>query len=124
MTQLPEAFGMSITVDDMSGARSFYGDLYPHDQVSEGVFAGIPYIGIMRDGETLVNIFQSVPGSPLAAIFPTLKVDSVAEYAQKVEELGGRIVIPANTCPCTGALFAICTDVSGNQFMIKEPRSA
>lgn len=56
MAQLPDAFGMSVTVEDMEPASRFYKDLYPHDNVSEGVFAGIPYIGIMRDGETLVNI--------------------------------------------------------------------
>ncbi len=58
MTQLPDAFGMSITVKDMETAGRFYIDLYPHDKASEGVFAGIPYIGIMHNGETLVNIFS------------------------------------------------------------------
>jgi predicted enzyme related to lactoylglutathione lyase len=124
MTQVPEAFGMSVTVDDIGAARHFYEELYPHDTISEGVFAGIPYVGIMRGGETLVNIFQTMPGNPLAPVFPTLKVDSVAAYERKVKELGGSVLISANTCPCTGALFAVCTDSTGNQFMIKEPRSA
>src|SRR6476659_4852237 len=66
MTQLPEAFGMSVTVEDMEGTSRFYQELYPHDRISEGVFAGIPYISIMRDGETLVNIFQKGPQNPLA----------------------------------------------------------
>lgn len=68
MTQVPEPFGMSVTVDDMGAARHFYETLYPHDSISEGVFAGIPYLGIMRDGETLVNIFQQMTGNPLAPI--------------------------------------------------------
>lgn len=124
MAQLPDAFGMSVTVDDVEPASQFYKNLYPHDHVSEGVFAGIPYIGIMRDGETLVNIFQKMPGNPLADSFPTLKVDSVAAYEQKIKELGGDVLIPANTCPCTGAQFAVCTDCAGNQFMVKESRRA
>lgn len=124
MTQVPEPFGMSVTVDDMGAARHFYETLYPHDSISEGVFAGIPYLGIMRDGETLVNIFQQMTGNPLAPIFPTLKVDSVRAYEQRVKELGGSVLIAASTCPCTGALFAVCTDANGNQFMLKEPRSA
>src|SRR5579871_4379396 len=66
IAQFPDAFGMSVTVEDMDAARSFYMDLYPHDHVSEGAFAGINYLSIMRDGETLVNIFQKGEGNPLA----------------------------------------------------------
>ena len=124
MSQLPSAFGMSITVDDLDAASRFYQALYPHDHISEGVFAGISYLGIMRAGETLVNIFQKSPGNPLADIFPTLKVDSVPAYAEKITALGGSVLIPASLCPCTGAPFAVCVDPNGNQFMIKEPRSA
>jgi predicted enzyme related to lactoylglutathione lyase len=124
MTQYPDAFGMSVTADDLDAASCFYQALYPHDHVSEGVFAGINYISIMRAGETLVNIFQKGPGNPLADIFPTLKVDSVPACAQRIVGLGGSVLIPASLCPCTAALFAVCMDPSGNQFMIKEPRSA
>jgi predicted enzyme related to lactoylglutathione lyase len=122
MAQFPDAFGMSVTVEDMDAARRFYIDLYPHDHVSEGVFAGINYLSIMRNGETLVNIFQKGEGNPLAGVFPTLKVDSVATYEEKIKGLGGSVLIPSNICPCTGAPFAVCVDVSGNQFMIKQPR--
>jgi predicted enzyme related to lactoylglutathione lyase len=124
MAQLPEAFGMSVTVEDLESTSRFYQDLYPHDHVSNGVFAGIPYVGIMRDGETLVNIFQKGPQNPLADSLPTLKVESVAEYEQKITQLGGNVLIPSSICPCTGAQFAICTDISGNQFMVKEPRQS
>ncbi len=124
MTQFPDAFGMSVTVEDMDAARRFYSDLYPHDSVSDGVFAGINYLSIMRDGETLVNIFQKGEGNPLANIIPTLKVDSVVGYEEKVKELGGSVLIPASHCPCTDAPFAVCMDVNGNQFMIKQPRGA
>jgi predicted enzyme related to lactoylglutathione lyase len=120
--QLPDAFGLSVCVEDLEPARRFYTDLYPHDRVSEGVFAGISYIGIMREGETLVNIFQKGDGNPLAGILPILKVESVAAHSDRIAELGGSILIPASTCPCTGAPFAVCVDPAGNQFMIKEPR--
>ena len=124
MTQYPDAFGMSVTVKDMGAARQFYAELYPHDRVLEGVFAGINYLSIMRDGETLVNIFQQGEGNPLAAIFPTLKVDSVTAFEAKVKALGGNVLIPASNCPCTDSPFAVCIDASGNQFMIKQPRQA
>jgi predicted enzyme related to lactoylglutathione lyase len=123
MSQLPEAFGMSVTVDNIDEASCFYENLYAHDRVTQGVFAGIRYISIMRNGETLVNIFAKGENNPLAPIFPTLKVDSVAAYEQKIQALGGRVLIPASTCPCTETLFAVCVDPHGNQFMVKEPRS-
>ena len=78
----------------------------------------------MRDGETLVNIFRKGEGNPLAAVFPTLKVDSVAAYAEKIAALGGGVVIPTSLCPCTETPFAVCVDTAGNQFIIKEPRGA
>jgi predicted enzyme related to lactoylglutathione lyase len=124
MTQFPDAFGMSVTVDDMEAAARFYKQLYPHDYVLEGVFAGINYMSIMRAGETLVNIFQQGAGNPLAAVFPSLKVDSVPAYIEKVKALGGDVLIPTSLCPCTSTPFAVCVDPNGNQFMIKEPRSA
>ncbi|MBI1761751.1 MAG: hypothetical protein HYR56_09980 [Acidobacteria bacterium] len=96
MAQFPEAFGMSVTVADMDTARRFYTELYPHDRVLNGVFAGINYLSLMRDGETLVNIFEQGAHNPLAAIMPTLKVDSVAAFEAKIKELGGNVVIPGS----------------------------
>lgn len=120
--RFPDAFGISVTVEDMEAARRFYTALYPQDNVSGGIFAGINYLSIIRDGETLVNIFQKGEGNPLADMFPTLKFDSVAAYEEKIKELGGSVLIPSNNCPCTNAPFAVCVDVNGNQFMIKQPR--
>ena len=70
-TQLPEAFGMSVAVEDTAAARRFSTGLYAHDRVLEGVFGGIAYLSIVRDGETLVNIFQKGEGNPLADVFPS-----------------------------------------------------
>lgn len=124
MAQLPDAFGISVSVADMETARRFYTNLYEHDEVTEGVFAGIPYLSIMRNGETLVNISQQGENNPLASMFPTLKVDSVASYIEKVEALGGSVLLPESTCPCTGAPFAVCIDANGSQFMIKQARAS
>ena len=124
MGHLPEPFGVSYTVDDVESARRFYEGIYSHDSVLEGVFAGIRYVGIMRDGENQVTLFEGGEGNPLARTIPTLKVDCVPAYVGKVKELGGSVLIPTNTCPCTGARFAVCVDTSGNQFMVKEPRAS
>lgn len=97
MAQLPEAFGMTITVEDVDAARRFYTELYQHYDVSEEVFAGINFTSIKRDGEVLVNIFPRVEGNPLANVIPALKVDSVTAYADKIKELGGSVLIPLDT---------------------------
>jgi len=123
MATLPDSFGFAVTVDDIEQARAFYAELCPHDSISTGVFAGIPYFGIMRDGETLVNIFQKSSGNPLQDAIPMLKVDSVEQYQQRISQLGGSVVIPTSTCPCTGASFAVCADANGGQFIVKEARS-
>lgn len=117
-----EPFGMNFTVDDLKSTVAFYGEIYPHDEIVEGVFAGINYVSVMRDGEVLVCAFQKSEGNPLTDSFPTIKVGSVADYQEKVKALHGEVLIPANSCPCTTAPFAICQDVNGNQFMIKQPR--
>jgi len=123
MGVLPDTFGFAVTVDDIEQARNFYAELCPHDSISAGVFAGIPYFGIMRDGETLVNIFQKSAGNPLHDAIPMLKVDSVEKHQEQVSRLGGGVVIPTSTCPCTGASFAVCVDASGGQFIVKEARA-
>lgn len=58
MTVQPEAFGMSVNAADIEATSQFYASFYTHDKVFKSNFAGIPYISLMRDGETLINIFQ------------------------------------------------------------------
>ena len=123
MATFPDAFGMSVTVDNPEVASRFYTQLYPHDAILRGVFEGIPYIGIMRDGETLVNIFQRGEQNPLAAMVPILKVAVVATAVDNICRLGGRVLLDASICPCTGSTFAVCVDPNGIQIMIKEPRT-
>jgi hypothetical protein len=89
----------------------------------EGKIAGIQYISEMRDGEELTCAFQKGEGYQLAERYPPIKVDTVHAYPEKDQALGGDDIIPAHNCPCTTMPFAICQDVNGNQFMIKQPRS-
>lgn len=118
----PEPFGMSINATDIEATSQFYQSFYPYDQIKRDIFAGIPYISIMRDGETLVNIFEKGPNNPLADSLATIKVDSVAAFEEKIKARGGSVLLSSGICPCTDAPFAVCVDPSGNQFMIKEPR--
>jgi predicted enzyme related to lactoylglutathione lyase len=116
----PEPFGMATIANDLEAARAFYTTLYPY-AVSEGLFAGIRYLSIVKDGVTLVNVFQRSAENPITGTIPILKVDSVAECIQLLQSLGGNVIIPESTCPCTMTSFALCADLEGNQFIIKEP---
>lgn len=122
MNVQPEAFGMSVNAEDIEATGQFYGSFYPHDTVFRSSFAGIPYVSLMRDGETLINIFQKGPNNPLADSLATIKVDSVPAFEERVKASGGTVLLSSGICPCTDAPFAVCVDPNGNQFMIKQPR--
>lgn len=123
MTVQPDAFGMSVNADDIEATGQFYASFYPHDKIFRSTFAGIPYVSIMRDGETLVNVFQKGPNNPLSDSLATIKVDSVPAFEEKVKASGGSVLLSSGICPCTDAPFAVCVDLNGNQFMIKQPRA-
>ena len=71
MSMQVEPFGTNFTVADLKATAAFYGEIYPHDKVLEGEFAGINFVSVMRDGEVLVCAFQKGEGNPLADSFPT-----------------------------------------------------
>jgi uncharacterized protein len=50
----------------------------------------------------------------------SISVDSVDEYAAKVEQHGGQVVVPKMTVPTVGYL-AYCKDTEGNIFGIFQP---
>jgi len=115
----PDPFGFAAVSQDLTAARQFYERLYPYKAI-EGIFAGIKYISIMKDGVTLVNVFEKSAANPIHGTIPILKVDSVKQSLEALEALGGSVVIPETTCPCTDTSFAVCADPGGNQFMFKE----
>jgi predicted enzyme related to lactoylglutathione lyase len=116
----PAPFGFATVADDLQVAKEFYGRFYPYDVV-EGVFGGIRYFSIMKDGVTLVNVFEKSEKNPLRGTLPILKVDSVRQSVTLLKAIGGSLVMSEAICPCTSASFAVCADPGGNQFMFKEP---
>lgn len=117
-------FGITVSAENLEGARKFYTDMYPdYVSVTEGVFGTIKYFSLIgKDGEVLVNVLQKQADNPIHGAIPMLKVDSVAEWTAKVEAAGGTVVIPQMVCPCTQTYFAVMTDPQGNQMMFKEPK--
>lgn len=56
------------------------------------------------------------PQQPITAY---IDVSSIDEYAVKVENLGGKVVVPKSAVPGVG-YFAVCLDTENNSFAIWE----
>ncbi len=116
----PETFGIATVAQDMKAARDFYTALYPYE-VKEDVFSGIKFFSIMKNGSTLVSVFERSSSNPISGTIPVLKVDSVADYLTRLESMGAKVIIGESVCPCTQTNFSLCADREGNQFIVKEP---
>ena len=57
--------------------------------------------------------------NPQATILNTIDVPSVDDYARRIEELGGKIVVPKMAVPGVGWLI-YCADTEANVFGIME----
>jgi predicted enzyme related to lactoylglutathione lyase len=49
-----------------------------------------------------------------------INVKSVKEHSSKVEQLGGKVMMPKTPVPRMG-YFAVCTDTENNTFALWEP---
>ena len=119
-TQHPEPFGLATVSNDLAASKRFYTAMYPYE-IRDDVFAGIKFFSILKDNATLVTVFERSKENPITGSVPILKVGSVAEQLELLRSLGGNVIIPETTCPCTQTSFALCADTEGNQFIVKEP---
>ena len=103
----PVPFGVTVSVDNLEGAREFYTKMYPdYESMTEGIFETIKYFSLIgKDGEVLVNVLQKQAGNPIQGAIPMLKVDSVSDWIAKFGAMGGKVVIPQVVCPCTQTYF-------------------
>ena len=117
-------FGITCAAEDLDSAKEFYKKVYPDfERITDGVLGTIKYFSIIgKDGEVLINVLHKQADNPVRTSIPMLKVNSVAEFSQKLKSMGGSEVLPQMVCPCTDAYFAIWTDAFGNQMLIKEAK--
>jgi hypothetical protein len=109
-----------IPVDDVERAKKFYSELFgwkiekwsgpmeywmisTTDEKGEKGIDG----GIMK---------RQNPQQPITCYFD---VPSIKDYSDKVESLGGKIVVPKTAVPNVG-YFAVCSDTENNTFAIWE----
>ncbi len=104
---------MEIPADDVERARAFYSRLFGWETKE------VPGMGYW-----LFSMGEGQPGggmmkrdAPGRGITNYIGVPSVAEFAEKVEKLGGKVVVQRTAVPGMG-YFAVCTDTEGNTFAL------
>ena len=110
-----------IGTEDPETARSFYGELFgwtftlngPYSEISYG--AGGPPHGGIQD-----TAFPLPDGTPRTYAVPCVQVADVAATAERVEGLGGKVMVPATKLP-TGLIYAHVTDPFGNHIGLFAP---
>jgi predicted enzyme related to lactoylglutathione lyase len=109
-----------IPADDLNRAKSFYNKLFGweiYESPGRKNYLLIKFNGEKRISSSIIKRF-----SPRQTTIIYFDVPSVEEYSAKIQELGGKIVVPKKPVPGIG-YFAICHDTENNNFGIWEEDS-
>jgi predicted enzyme related to lactoylglutathione lyase len=105
---------MELMVEDPAPLLSFYAELLGWQFSDPMLINGVEYISFEVNGEKVGGILQRPSTAP--AMPPVwmnyFAVDSVDKYSEKVNALGGKIVMPKMEIPETGS-FACMEDPTG-----------
>ena len=121
----PTVVNFEIPTDDIEKLSNFYRRLFNWKIIKmpgPAEYYGIQTVPVDEQGMPLRN---GVNGGMMKRQNPEHKpvnyinVESVDEYSKKIEELGGRIVVPKMEVPGVG-WWALAIDPDGNQFAIME----
>ncbi len=113
---MPTVVHFEIAADNVDRAKKFYHDLFGWGikQVPE-----MEYWLITTSGKQHVDGGLMKRQQPEQRITNYIDVSSVADYAAKVEKLGGTIIIPKTAVKGMG-YFAVCLDTEKNPFGLWE----
>ena len=112
---MPTIVHFEIPFDDAERSIKFYTELFGWE-IKE--YPEMEYYGVMTAEEGKgVNGGMMKRQAPEQQICNYIDVDSVDEYAAKVEKLGGKVIMPRTAVPAMG-WFAICLDTENNAFGI------
>ena len=117
---MPTIVHFEIPADDVPRAKTFYTDLFGWKIEPAG--GTMEYWMIQttdEKGEPGVGGGMMARQQPQQAITNYVDVASVDQYAAKVEQLGGQVVVPKTAVPTFG-YFAVCLDTENNAFAIWE----
>jgi predicted enzyme related to lactoylglutathione lyase len=110
-----------IGTDDTAGARAFYGELFGWSFAVEGPYSVITTGPDHRLQGGVQDTSAPLPeGTPRSYAVPCVEVDDVAATCDRVEELGGKVIVPATAIP-TGLAYAHVADPAGIHIGIYSP---
>jgi predicted enzyme related to lactoylglutathione lyase len=118
---MPHFVHIDIAADNPERAAKFYADVF--DWPVTRLEGPVPYwlLGTGQDGKGIGGGIAKRDRS-WQSMTPTVEVPSADDYAEKITEHGGSIIVPKVTMPGVGDLVT-CRDPDGNVFAILEPAS-
>jgi predicted enzyme related to lactoylglutathione lyase len=130
---MPTIVHFEIAADDIQRAKKFYSDLFgwkieklpgTNDNQLTSAATGKP-IDYWMVTTTDDKGNKAIGGGMMKRQMPDhritnyINVNSVDEYASKVEKLGGKVAAPKHAVPGMG-YFALCLDTENNPFAVWE----
>jgi hypothetical protein len=108
-----------IPADNVQRAKAFYGKLFGW-KIKKMVGAKMPYFLIDTGGGDQTPDGRLLERqSPQHAITNYVSVASVEKAAEKVQKLGGKVIMPQMPVPQMG-YFVVCQDTENNAFALWE----
>lgn len=123
---MPTLVHFEIPSDDIDRSKKFYNELFgwtieklPEESLPEGMEYFIISTVDDKGNKALSGGMMKRQNPQQQGITNYVDVKSVDEYSTKVEQLGGKVMIPKKPVPGMG-YFAICSDTENNRFGIWE----
>ena len=117
---MPTIVHFDVPAEDVERAKKFYSELF--DWKIERMPGPMEYYGITttdEDGKEAVGGGMAKKEEQNDSITNYIGVPSIDEYIIKVEQLGGKIIMPKTPIPGFGYL-AVCLDTENNKFGLWE----
>jgi hypothetical protein len=104
-----------LITTDLTSAKEFYGELFGWTFTETKTIYGNPYLVIHKEGTMVGGIMLkdgNVPDDVTPCWDPYITVDNVEVSAERVERLGGEIILPPTDIPKVGR-FCVIKDPQG-----------
>lgn len=116
---MPKFIHIDIAADDPERAGRFYSDVF--GWTVHKLDGPIPYwLVSTSDDPAVIGAGIAKRREDWQTATPTIEVSSVDEYAAKIENKGGTIIVPKSLIPGVGYLLTF-KDTEGNVFAVLEP---
>ena len=114
---MPRIIHFDIPADDPARAQKFYQELFgwTFEKWDGPMEYWIAKTGDEKQPGINGGLAKRMPGQ--IGVTNTIDVDSVDEFAKKIQSKGGKVIMPKTAIPQVG-YFAQCMDTEGNIFGI------